>query len=248
MATVLVVDDEEDIRQLVKVNLELDGHDVLLARDGAEALEAVKTARPDVMVLDLMMPRVDGWQVLETVKAETDVDIQNIPILMLTAHDSVENRMRGGIEGAIRYLAKPFSPDELRREVNDAISGEPEPVKRKAVQTRTLQELARSEKGQQAAEIEGEEHPHLSRLERPPRREDPPVVRRAREQLGTLTPKQRQLLEKLRDSTSVTDAASDLGVSRSNIYASLRRIGRKLGTSSVPELLAIVRTGGLLDE
>lgn len=248
MATVLVVDDEEDIRHLVKVNLEMDGHQVMLARDGAEALDAVRATPPDVMILDLMMPKVDGWKVLETVKREPNLDIQNIPILMLTAHDSPENRMRGGIEGAIRYLAKPFSAEELRREVKDAIAGEPEPVRRRAVRTETLEQLAREEKGEFDTDRGDQVRTNLGRLERARRDDDPPVVRNARSHLDELTPKQRQLLETLRDTPSVTDAAAELDVSRSNIYASLRRIGRKLGTSSVPELLAIVRTGGLLDE
>lgn len=242
---VLVVDDEEDIRYLVKVNLELDGHQVLTARDGAEALEMARQHRPDLMLLDLMMPNVDGWQVLETIKAETDVDIQHIPVLMLTAHDTTENRMRGGIEGAIRYMSKPFSPDALRREVQDALDGDPEPVKRRAAQMATLEELARAEKGQAAA-AEGR-GVQLSGLEHPRRDDEPALIRDARDRLGDLTEKQRDLLDVLAKVPSVTDAANEMGVSRSNVYASLRRVGRKLGTSSVPELLALIRTGGLLD-
>lgn len=248
MATVLVVDDEEDIRYLVKVNLELDGHRVITACDGAEALDAVRREVPDAMVLDLMMPRVDGWQVLEAIKSEANVDIQHIPVLMLTAHANTENRLRGGIEGAVRYLAKPFSPEQLRNEVRSAIEGDPEPVQRRAMQTRTLEELARAERGRYEEEkAAAAERPRLDRLERMPIEDEPAIITEARENLPKLTDKQRELLDTLRDTASVTDAAERLEVSRSNIYASLRRISRKLGTSSVPELLAFIRTGGLLD-
>src|SRR4051812_10254690 len=124
MATVLVVDDEPDIRALIQLNLELDGHRVVLASNGSEALVRVSEEVPDLMLLDLMMPEVDGWQVLETIKAATDLDVNRIPILMLTAYDTADNRIRGGIEGAIRYLGKPFSPTELREEVRAALDGE----------------------------------------------------------------------------------------------------------------------------
>src|SRR5258705_10561536 len=98
MATILVVDDEPDIRALIQLNLELDGHPVGLAANGSEALDRVSEEVPDVMLLDLMMPEVDGWQVLETIKAATDLDVNRIPVLMLTAHDSADDRIRGGIE------------------------------------------------------------------------------------------------------------------------------------------------------
>src|SRR3954447_19448390 len=121
MATILVVDDEPDIRALIQLNLELDGHRVVVAANGSEALAQVAKEVPDLMLLDLMMPEVDGWQVLESIKAATDIDVNRIPVLMLTAYDTADNRIRGGIEGAIRYIAKPFSPSELRDEVKAAL-------------------------------------------------------------------------------------------------------------------------------
>jgi DNA-binding CsgD family transcriptional regulator len=90
-------------------------------------------------------------------------------------------------------------------------------------------------------------HPHLTRLEHTPERHaEPPMLRTARERLVGLSPKQRELLDVLRVSPSVSQAAADLQVSRSNVYASLRRISRKLGTRSVGELLLLVREGDLL--
>src|SRR4051812_36908026 len=111
MATVLVVDDEPDIRYLVKVNLELDGHEVLTAANGTEALELVRAAPPDVVLLDVMMPHMDGWEVLEAIKAERDVAIRDIPVIMVTALGDHEHRVRSGIEGAIRFLTKPIAPE-----------------------------------------------------------------------------------------------------------------------------------------
>jgi DNA-binding response OmpR family regulator len=241
MATILVVDDEPDIRTLVQLNLELDGHRVVTAANGAEALELIADEVPDLMLLDLMMPEVDGWTVLETIKAATDLDVNRIPVVMLTANDAADARMRGGIEGAIKYLTKPFSPTLLREEVKGALSGDSEPQKRRRAQQAALEQLARIEKGGDEGESAAP-RPRITRLEHAPAPASESVqIVAARERLSTLTGKQRELLEELASAPSVSDAASDLGVSRSNVYASLRRISRKLGVQSVPELLRLVR-------
>lgn len=244
MARVLIVDDEADIRYLVKVNLELDGHHVDMAADGAEALAKIQADPPDLVVLDLMMPVVDGWEVLESIKSEPEPEIQNIPVLMLTAFNSDDNRLKSGIEGAVRFLGKPFVPDDLRTEVTAALEAGPEPEQRRRVQTEALEELARQEKGDEPTSAAT--RPHITRLERTASEDEPPRIREARAKLDSLTDKQLELLRTLESTPSVTDAAEQMEVSRSNIYASLRRIGRKLGTQSVPELLALVRAGGLL--
>ena len=95
-----------------------------------------------------MMPGTDGWTVLTRIKAETDLEISTIPVLMLTARTGQDDRIRGGIEGAIRYLTKPFDPDDLRAEVRDASSGAPEPVRRRKAQQQALEQLARVERAQ----------------------------------------------------------------------------------------------------
>jgi len=250
MATVLAVDDEEDILTIIRHNLEQEGHRVLTAPDGDRALEIVKEERPDVVVLDVMMPGTDGWAVLNQIKAQSE-DLSRIPVLMLTARGADEDRIRGGIEGAIRYLTKPFSPRALCEEVRQALEGEPEPMKRKKVQRDSLTQLARLEKRTSeptrasAAEPQAP-GPRMTRLEHTPAAEgDPYQLRSVRDRLEQLSPKQRDLLRALEGSDTVSQAATDLGVSRSNVYASLRRISRKLGVRSVPELLAIVRTGEL---
>src|SRR3712207_5673895 len=121
MASILVVDDEADIRELVRINLEIDGHDVITAADGGEALEYAVGEHPDLIVLDVMMPEVDGWEVLARMKNAPDPVVAEIPIIMLTAKSDDLDRIRGGIEGAIRYLTKPFSPAELRAEIGQAL-------------------------------------------------------------------------------------------------------------------------------
>src|SRR3984893_1823981 len=130
MAIVLVVDDESDLRELVRINLSLDGHRVLVAADGDEALQLVRDDSPDLILLDVMMPRRDGWEVLGEIKAE-EPTLAEIPVLMLTARSDELDQVRGGIEGAIRYITKPFSVSELRETVTQVLQGDPEPVKRR---------------------------------------------------------------------------------------------------------------------
>ena len=245
MALVLVVDDEPDLRHLVRLSLELDGHEVRLADGGAAALESVIGRRPDLLVLDVMMPGVDGWGVLEAVKTHADPEVRSIPVIMLTANASPDARARGGIEGAIRYLAKPFAPGTLRAEVVDALDGEPEIDKRRRVQRATLEELARAQRGGDQAPDAGA-RPHITRLERravPPAID--PRIEVARTRMPELTDNQRHLLTAIAAAPSVTEAATGLEVSRSNVYASLRRVSRRLGTGSVTELLALLRNGAL---
>jgi DNA-binding response OmpR family regulator len=251
MATVLAVDDEEDILTIIRHNLEREGHKVLTAPNGDRAIEIVRDEKPDVVVLDVMMPGTDGWGVLNMIKAERD-ELASIPVLMLTARAADEDRIRGGIEGAIRYLTKPFSPRDLCSEVAAALEGEPEPLKRRKVQKESLSQLARLEKksspasSRRRSDDSSAVSPHVTRLEHVPTAEsDNYQIRSVRDRLDQLSPKQLELLRALEGSDTVSQAASDLGVSRSNVYASLRRISRKLGVRSVPELLAIVRTGEL---
>lgn len=245
MALVLVVDDEPDIRQLVQLNLELDGHEVRLAEDGAQALRSVAECRPDLLLLDVMMPSIDGWGVLEAVKAHDDPMVRSIPVLMLTATTTADARARGGIEGAIRYLSKPFAATELRAEVLAALDGEPELDKRRRVQRATLEGLAREQRGGDQAP-DAAARPHITRFERrtAPAAVDPRIDV-ARSRVPQLTENQRNLLAAIVAAPSVTEAAAGLAVSRSNVYASLRRVSRRLGTGSVPELLALLRSGAL---
>lgn len=247
MASVLVVDDEEDIRELIRLNLELEGHAVRTVADGHQALAAVDDDTPDVVVLDVMMPGLDGWGVLSRLKASGRAEIARVPVVLLTARTDDIDRIRGGIEGAIHYVTKPFALEEVRRLVRTALEGEPEPVKRRRVQHDALERLARLEQGKAAGGRVGGARPRLTKLEtgrtaKPtaPRLAAPPAAA-----LRSLSPKQRELLAAVGRNVTVRAAAEELEVSRSNVYASLRRIARRLDMSSVAELVALARQGGL---
>ena len=109
--TVLVIDDEAPIRLLCRVNLEAEGMDVLEAADGQAGLEVAGEARPDVILLDVMMPGLDGWAVAEKLLA--DERTQGIPIVFLTARADIRDRARGMDVGGVDYITKPFNPVEL---------------------------------------------------------------------------------------------------------------------------------------
>ncbi len=108
---VLVVDDERHIVRLVQVNLERQGYEVLTAYDGVECLEKAKSERPDLIVLDVMMPRMDGFEALQRLKS--DPETSHIPVIMLTARAQDRDVLQGYQYGADLYLTKPFSPMEL---------------------------------------------------------------------------------------------------------------------------------------
>ncbi|MCA1839476.1 MAG: PleD family two-component system response regulator [Actinomycetota bacterium] len=117
--TVLIVDDEPDVRTLCKVNLEYEGYRVIEAADGLEALEVVKTDKPDVILLDLMMPNLDGWEVLKRLQA--DPETGKIPVLLLTAKADQESQLHGWEAGIVEYVTKPFNPVTLPRYIKKAL-------------------------------------------------------------------------------------------------------------------------------
>ncbi len=110
--TVLVVDDEKNIVQLVKLYLTNEGYQVEVAHDGRAALEKTRLLRPDLIVLDLMLPQVGGLEITRQLRQESDV-----PIIMLTARDESEDRVAGLELGADDYVTKPFNPRELAARV-----------------------------------------------------------------------------------------------------------------------------------
>jgi len=109
---VLVVDDDVKTVELVKLYLNRDGYKVLTAYDGTEALRLFREGTPDLVVLDLMLPGIDGLRVCRTIRAESDV-----PIIMLTAKTTEQDRLTGLEQGADDYVSKPFSPRELAARV-----------------------------------------------------------------------------------------------------------------------------------
>ncbi len=110
MARVLVVDDEPAVRRALERALALEHHDVVLASDGEEALDALASTPPDAIILDVLMPRLDGLEVARRMRAAGD----RTPILMLTARDAIDDRVQGLDVGADDYLVKPFALRELQ--------------------------------------------------------------------------------------------------------------------------------------
>jgi two-component system, OmpR family, alkaline phosphatase synthesis response regulator PhoP len=108
---VLVIDDEAPIRLLCRVNLEAEKMEVIEASDGPSGLEAARRHRPDVILLDVMMPGLDGWNVAERLLDEPET--QEIPIIFLTARAEFRDRARGLDIGGVEYVTKPFNPVEL---------------------------------------------------------------------------------------------------------------------------------------
>jgi two-component system alkaline phosphatase synthesis response regulator PhoP len=115
-AKILVVDDEAYIVELVKFNLEKEGYEVVVAHDGLKALDMVRTEEPDLIILDIMLPRMDGLEVCRLVKQ--DQALKAIPIIMLTAKGEEFDTILGLEMGADDYIKKPFSPREMIARVN----------------------------------------------------------------------------------------------------------------------------------
>ena len=135
MTRVLVIDDEAPIRLLCRVNLEAEGMAVLEAADGPSGLETARREHPDVILLDVMMPGLDGWRVAEELL--DDASTQEIPIVFLTARAEFRDRARGLDIGGIDYITKPFNPVELAplvRELLDRLArGERDDLRREKI-------------------------------------------------------------------------------------------------------------------
>jgi two-component system KDP operon response regulator KdpE len=109
---ILVVDDEPRMTRFIRMNLELEGYHVIEAHDGIQALDKVRTELPDLVVLDVMMPELDGFETLRMLR-----EISNVPVIMLTVRDEEEDKVRGLELGADDYVTKPFSARELASRV-----------------------------------------------------------------------------------------------------------------------------------
>ena len=119
MTRVLVIDDEAPIRLLCRVNLEAEGMEVLEAPDGPRGLDQARSEQPDVILLDVMMPGLDGWRVAEELLE--DERTRDIPIIFLTARAEFRDRAKGLDIGGVDYVTKPFNPLELAPLVEDLL-------------------------------------------------------------------------------------------------------------------------------
>ena len=135
---VLVIDDEAPIRLLCRVNLEAEGMEVLEAADGPAGLARARAEEPDVILLDVMMPGLDGWRVAEELLDDTSTS--GIPIVFLTARAELRDRARGIDLGGVDYVTKPFNPVELAPMVRGLL-GRVDAGEREALRREKLSEL-----------------------------------------------------------------------------------------------------------
>ena len=121
MAKILVVDDEEHIVMILKDSLEFSGFQVVTAYDGVDALQRVEEDRPDLIVLDIGMPKLDGWEVCRRLKS--DEKTKAIPIIILTAYAQTSDQRKGAQLGADRFITKPCDLTYLVEEINTLLGG-----------------------------------------------------------------------------------------------------------------------------
>ena len=129
MAHVLAVDDDPSIRILLESSLMMMGHDVTLASDGEEALERMAETEFDLVLLDIMMPRMNGYEVLERMRSTPE--LANLPVIVITAKHDPEGVLREVDAGAVDHIAKPFLPSELEEAVARALTASPEIAERR---------------------------------------------------------------------------------------------------------------------
>lgn len=258
MARVILADDEEQIRVLVHAALVRAGHDVTDAADGTAALEELNRRPADIMLLDVGMPGVDGWSVLEQVKSAADPLISDTPVVMLTGSGDTHSRVRAAVEGAIGYISKPFLVKQLVKQVDDVLEGDPEPLERRRVQQEALRALVRMDGGRFDSDTP---HVNLTALEhrRPVRPQPTPPAPLAIAATGQpfatgsdhggaltataidvscLPPRQQEVLKAVSSSPSLERAAQDLGISTTAVRHRLNASAKKLGLSCTAELLA----------
>lgn len=121
MAKILLVEDDEQITRIVQIKLKNKGYAVLSAPDGGAGLDLIRRERPDLVLLDVMMPVMDGYTLLRTLKA--DPELVAIPVIMLSAKGQERDILQGIEGGAVDYVVKPFSPSELVARVERHLHG-----------------------------------------------------------------------------------------------------------------------------
>jgi len=118
MSRILIVDDEPDILLMLRLNLEADGHEVLMAADGEKALERIDAEEPELVVLDVMMPVLDGWGVLERLQRRDDAP----PVVVVSAKTGGDDVAQAIRLGACEYITKPFDPERLSAALVDTLN------------------------------------------------------------------------------------------------------------------------------
>lgn len=121
MAKILVADDDPVIIKLLEVNLEMEGYEVVTAEDGQDAVEKAKATRPDLIILDIMMPRMDGWAARNELNAIPE--LSETPVIFLSARAQQADVRKGYEAGVIEYITKPFDPTDLLRVIEQVLGG-----------------------------------------------------------------------------------------------------------------------------
>lgn len=120
MAKILVADDDPVIIKLLQVNLEMEGYEVITAADGQEAVAKARESRPDLVILDIMMPRMDGWSARQALVA---IGMEDVPVIFLSARAQQADLRKGYEAGVAEYVTKPFDPVTLLEIVGKVVSG-----------------------------------------------------------------------------------------------------------------------------
>ena len=118
MKKILIVEDEEDYQHLIGQVLSGNGFETFYAADGAEGLEKAKKELPDIIILDINLPKLNGWEVLKAIRSDASGKLKNIPVIMLTVRGEDVDQIKGLDNGADDYIAKPFIPKELLSRIN----------------------------------------------------------------------------------------------------------------------------------
>ena len=119
MANILIAEDERDIRDLIQFTLMFAGHKITAASNGAEALELATKVKPDLIMMDVRMPKMTGYEACREMKKIDD--LKKVPVIFLSAKGQDEEKQIGIDAGAVAYILKPFSPDELTRQIADIL-------------------------------------------------------------------------------------------------------------------------------
>ena len=120
MANILIAEDERDIRDLIQFTLMFAGHKITAAANGAEALELAPKVKPDLIMMDVRMPKMTGYEACREMKKIDE--IKNVPVIFLSAKGQDEERQTGIEAGAVAYILKPFAPDELTKQIADILT------------------------------------------------------------------------------------------------------------------------------
>jgi DNA-binding NarL/FixJ family response regulator len=233
-AHVLLVDDEPGLREAVQAYLEDHGLEVTTAANAQQAFQVLGSIQPDLVISDIMMPGMDGYQFLQQLRQMEAYS--HLPVIFLTAKGMTADRIQGYRAGVDAYLPKPFDPDELVAMVDNQIQRSrsvslPAVVARELDSIRqTLAELAPSSPSAGSAGTPKLEHPS------PP----PPIQ-------VDLTQRQREVLEKVAEGLMNKEIAKQLNVSVRNVEKIVTSLLNKTGTSTRTELVRYALTYGLID-